>query len=181
MKQIKVSLKDIDPNGQTFQWDDQLIWSEPLLEFNLSCKIHEKITAEVFVLPEKEGCFFRGKIRGKVSQSCDRCTEETISSISADFDEFEACPQQILDDEEDIEELEDENRVIIVENGVTLIDFSALLWEEFILTLPTKPLCTKLCKGVCPQCGKNLNEGLCACEDEDKDPRMNVLRNLKIQ
>jgi len=180
MKQIHVVLRDIDVNGQTFQWDDQTIWSEPLLEFHLACTIVEDIKAEVFVLPEKEGCLFRGKIRGKVSLPCDRCAEETILPISFDFDEFEEYPQQDLD-EDDVEERRVDNRVIIVEKGVTLLDFGALLWEEFILTLPSKPLCNIVCKGICPECGENLNESICACENEEKDPRMEALRNLKIQ
>ena len=181
MKKIHVVLRDVDPNGQTFQWDDQEIWAEPLAEFHLSCKIVEDITAEVFVLPEKEGCLFRGKIRGKVSVPCDRCAEETIVPISFDFDEFEEYPQQNLDEAEDVAELRDDSRAIIVEDGVTLIDFGAVLWEEFILTLPTKPLCNKTCKGICPECGENLNEGICVCDHEERDPRMEALRNLKIQ
>ena len=179
MKKIQVVLREIDTNGQLFQWEDQSIWTEPLLEFHIPCKIIEDIKAEVFVLPEKEGCLFRGKIRGKVALPCDRCTEETILPISFEFDEFEGYPQQNIDD--DVEELWGEARVITVEDGVTLLDFGALLWEEFIITLPTKPLCNTLCKGMCTQCGKNLNEGICACGDEDTDPRMAALRNLKIQ
>lgn len=181
MKKIQVVLREVDPSGQTFHWDDQEIWSEPLSEFHLPCRIVEDIKAEVFVLPEKVGCLFRGKLTGTVALACDRCAEETIFPISFEFDEFEGYPKQNLEDGDDDEEDNGENRVVIIEDGVTLLDFGALLWEEFILTLPTKPLCNNLCKGVCPQCGKNLNEGMCACEDEDTDPRMEALRNLKIQ
>ena len=35
--------------------------------------------------------------------------------------------------------------------------------EEIILDYPVKPLCKPDCKGLCPKCGKNLNEGGCTC------------------
>lgn len=197
---MRVPIREIDTNGQTFQWDDQTIWTIPLAEFHLSCKIVEAIQAEIFVLPEKEGCLFRGKITGKVVLPCDRCAEENSFIVHTTFDEFEDYPQNIeqnfdvkfaenktfslqnkMQEGFGEEELWGENRVIILENGVTYVNFAALLWEEFILALPTKPLCRKDCKGICSSCGKNLNDGACMCEDETKDPRMSVLLNLKIQ
>ena len=35
--------------------------------------------------------------------------------------------------------------------------------EEIILDYPINPLCSNNCKGLCPRCGKNLNEGKCDC------------------
>lgn len=188
---MRIPLREIDTNGQTFQWDEQAIWTHPLAEFHLDCKVIEEMRAEIFVLPEKEGCLFRGKITGKVSLPCDRCAEENIFAIHTTFDEFEEYPKELVQDldthnngaesSEGVEELWGENRVIIIENGVTYVDFAALLWEEFVLTLPTKPLCRKDCKGICSQCGKNLNDGACNCVEETRDPRMAALFNLKIQ
>lgn len=199
MKQIRIPLREIDTNGQTLQWDEQTIWTNPLTEFHLPCKIIEPIQAEVFVLPEKEGCLFRGKITGKVVLPCDRCAEENSFIVHTTFDEFEEYPQSleqgfdakvsgkgfstqsIVLENMDEEELWGENRVLILEDGVTYVDFGALLWEEFVLALPTKPLCRKDCKGICPTCGKNLNDDVCVCEEEVRDPRMSALFNLKIQ
>ena len=36
--------------------------------------------------------------------------------------------------------------------------------EQFVLTLPMKPLCSDDCKGLCPVCGTNLNRGTCDCK-----------------
>lgn len=179
MKEFQMLLRDVSQNGQTFQYNNQNIWLEPLKEFHISCKIIDEIHAEVFILPEEDGCLFRGKLRGKVSVPCDRCAEETEIVIDYAFDEFEDYPND--DPVENSEEVFEDNRVIIKEKNALIIDMGALLWEEFVLTLPTKPLCRKDCKGVCPNCGKNLNEGLCGCEEDGKDPRFAILRNLKIQ
>lgn len=179
MKEFQILLRDVSQNGQTFQYNNQKIWTEPLKEFHIACKIIDDIQAEVFVLPEEEGCLFRGKLRGKVSVPCDRCAEETEINIEYQFDEFEEYPRDNA--EENGEELFEDNRVVFKDKNAVVIDMGALLWEEFVLTLPTKPLCRKDCKGVCSTCGKNLNEGICACEDEGRDPRFAVLKNLKIQ
>ena len=43
------------------------------------------------------------------------------------------------------------------------IDLDQDIREEIILDYPIKPLCRPDCKGLCPRCGKNLNEGGCSC------------------
>ncbi|MDL2317223.1 DUF177 domain-containing protein [Desulfovibrio sp. OttesenSCG-928-A18] len=58
---------------------------------------------------------------------------------------------------------------------------AALVWEEFLLALPVKPLCSRACKGLCPVCGCNLNEQACACNKDEGDPRLAVLRGLNIR
>jgi len=52
-----------------------------------------------------------------------------------------------------------------------------LVWEDIVLSLPPKLLCRPGCKGLCPRCGKNLNEGPCPCQPE-ADPRLAALQNL---
>ena len=59
------------------------------------------------------------------------------------------------------------------------IDLGQLITEQFQLALPMKPLCDKACKGLCPQCGTNLNTGSCDCRQEWIDPRLEVLKKLK--
>ena len=54
----------------------------------------------------------------------------------------------------------------------------SLVWEDIVLSLPPRLLCGPACKGLCPRCGQNLNEGTCACESEG-DPRWAALQSLK--
>jgi uncharacterized protein len=60
------------------------------------------------------------------------------------------------------------------------IDLSPLVLEQMILALPTRPLCEPACRGLCAQCGADLNAGACDCVSERRDPRLAVLRDLKI-
>ena len=53
-----------------------------------------------------------------------------------------------------------------------------LVYEEAILALPTRPLCAEDCRGLCPRCGANLNQGACGCPAAPPDPRLAVLHTL---
>ena len=57
-------------------------------------------------------------------------------------------------------------------------DRDKLVNGELIVNLPMKVLCSPDCKGICKRCGKNLNEGPCACDDRSPDPRMAAIRDI---
>ena len=57
------------------------------------------------------------------------------------------------------------------------LDLDEVLETAFVLDMETKFLCSEDCKGICPNCGKNLNEGPCACRVKS-DPRLAVLEQL---
>lgn len=50
-----------------------------------------------------------------------------------------------------------------VSKSESMIDLDPAIREEIVLDYPIKPLCSPDCKGLCPKCGKNLNEGVCKC------------------
>lgn len=57
------------------------------------------------------------------------------------------------------------------------LDLDPVMTDEFILAMDTKQLCREDCKGRCPRCGVDLNEGECQCKPE-LDPRFAVLAQL---
>ncbi len=58
------------------------------------------------------------------------------------------------------------------------IDLNQMIWEQVYLALPMKPLCKDDCRGLCPQCGTNLNLSQCNCERDFVDPRLAALKSL---
>lgn len=58
------------------------------------------------------------------------------------------------------------------------LDLDELLYSEVIVNLPMKHLCKEDCKGICPKCGKNLNDGKCGCPEKEIDPRLSALAEL---
>ena len=58
------------------------------------------------------------------------------------------------------------------------LDADLLLYNGMLTEWPSKVLCREDCKGLCPVCGKNLNEGGCTCEEAGLDPRMSLIREV---
>lgn len=58
------------------------------------------------------------------------------------------------------------------------IDITETVREALILSEPMQVLCRPDCKGLCPNCGANLNDGPCSCPTDHIDPRMAVLGEL---
>src|SRR5262249_4155699 len=61
------------------------------------------------------------------------------------------------------------------------LDLRALVRDALLLELPLAPLCRPDCRGLCPTCGADLNEGDCACPKADTDPRWAALDALREQ
>ena len=96
---------------------------------------------------------------------CDRCLKEFSQNKTIRYECMLA------------EELEDEENddIILLEDGC--VDLGDLAKTMFILEMDTKTLCSEDCKGICPGCGVDLNQGSCTCKKE-VDPRLAVLAKL---
>lgn len=80
--------------------------------------------------------------------------------------------------EEEIEVAEDEDFSIY--EGRT-VDLDPMLYEHLLLAQPTIFVCNEECKGLCPQCGANLNDGPCRCAPMIKAHPFDALKDLKIE
>lgn len=104
-------------------------------------------------------------------ESCGRCLDRF------EIEDKVILSGKLVDEEEIAHEAEDEDEdLIYLEDGKLNLD--GKVTETIILALPMKPLCSKGCKGLCPECGINLNEQECNCKSEYVDPRFEKLKNL---
>jgi uncharacterized protein len=62
------------------------------------------------------------------------------------------------------------------DGGLVLED---VLREQVLLSMPARILCREDCKGLCPSCGRNLNQEACACDAVPSDPRWNALADFR--
>ena len=106
---------------------------------------------------ENGNVLIRGKIKCCKEFTCDRCL--TLSTEN-----------QVHDFEEEIDSAE------IAED---LFDIAELVRDTLIASQSIKNLCKPNCKGLCPVCGKNLNNGECNCNRFSVDPRLAPLMNFK--
>jgi uncharacterized protein len=116
-----------------------------------------------------------GEVRTMLELLCSRCLETYTLPVNAGF-ELRYVPgvQNVGEGEREIEE--DDLSTAYYQNDV--IDLGHLLREQFYLALPMKPLCSNACRGLCPQCGMNLNRETCSCPIELADPRLAGLKAL---
>lgn len=113
----------------------------------------------------------RGTVDGTLSQECRRCLEPVDTEVAeevtmvfvTDTDEYEGGGAY------ELEPIGDQ------------LDLSDAVREEVVLATSPFVVCKPECRGLCPQCGKDLNEGSCDCTMEEPDPRWAVLRELKSE
>lgn len=59
-----------------------------------------------------------------------------------------------------------------------VLDLREAVRQYILMSEPAKPLCRPNCRGLCPNCGADLNEGACRCTTEG-DSRWQALAGLK--
>lgn len=117
-----------------------------------------------------------GKFAGDFEATCARCLEPVPQQVAREFDLlYRPLGSDRRADEVSISEAETEIGYYEGE-GMELADS---LREQVLLAVPIKAVCSESCKGICPQCGKNLNEGRCNCAPVMTDPRWDALKDLK--
>lgn len=176
MNKYLISINDLPPSGKEFKLDDQDIWLDPIKEFKMDCRIKEPLKARVFVMPADDGCVVKGEISGEVIVPCNRCSENALVKIDNQFDEYEDIPSS----DKKSNENKDITGHVVFDRNAPMLNLAEVAWEQFMLAMPVRPLCRSDCKGLCPQCGANLNLGDCGCERQAGDPRLEALRNLKV-
>lgn len=116
-----------------------------------------------------------GTVRATLELGCSRCLEGYAVPVDAAFD-LRYLPQSANAGDEEQEIAEDDLSTAFYRDEV--IDLGQLVREQFYLVLPMKPLCRPDCRGLCPQCGTNLNRDRCGCTGGWVDPRLDGLRAL---
>ena len=116
-----------------------------------------------------------GRVQTRLRLECGRCLEPFEIPVDSAF-ELRYVPASTTAGEEDAEVGEDDLTTAYYKDDA--LDLGELMHEQFVLALPMKPLCSDACKGLCPECGTNLNKGTCDCKPTWKDPRLAALQGI---
>jgi uncharacterized protein len=117
-----------------------------------------------------------GELHTRLEMVCARCLESVNEDIAREFDLFYKPLTSMTKEEEERLKLDDTEIAFFEGQGMFLAD---VLAEQVLLALPMKAICRSDCRGLCPQCGVNLNNEECRCESHAADPRMAPLARLK--
>jgi uncharacterized protein len=117
-----------------------------------------------------------GEIETKVEMVCARCLEPVVDEVHRSLDLFYSpLPKGERPEEAQLKEGDAEIGFYQGE-GLFLAD---VLREQVLLALPMKVICRSDCRGLCSNCGANLNHEECRCETHPTDPRLAPLARLK--
>lgn len=160
---MRLNLKSvITTPGAAASFEFQLDLSE--LDFNGTCPICEPVSVTGQVKNTAGALVLSAEAKTNLHLICDRCAVPFQREKTLRYETLLAT------------ELEDEESEILLLEGDEL-DVGEAVTTAFILDMDTKNLCKEDCKGLCPACGVNLNEGACKCKRE-VDPRLAVLAQL---
>ena len=101
--------------------------------------------------------------------NCDRCLKPVDEILHLDFEQEVFSPEVARPDSQDDDSSYMEDYQLNVEELVN---------TEITVNLPMKVLCKADCKGICRQCGKDLNMGSCECDAFVPDPRMAAIKDI---
>jgi uncharacterized protein len=131
--------------------------------------------------------FAAGTFKGHLTVACGRCVGPVKITLDETLRVTFMPPSEMP--EEDAEAGSEEGPEVVAEDLDVFpydgdkIDLEPLFREQFVLAVPFAPLCREDCKGLCPQCGIDLNTGTCNCardEEDPVDPRLAALKGLKL-
>jgi len=107
---------------------------------------------------------------------CSRCLEPLQESYNVDFKE-EFSPKVDAVTGSRLEPLSED--AFEIDERQTL-DLSEAIRQYELTSQSMQPLCRPDCRGLCPDCGGNLNLGFCSCQPEEGDPRLADLSKIRL-
>ena len=206
---FQVKIKDIAPEGVILSGDLDAAWAKQHLkeleagedeaQDLLGVELPAPLSARVALSWQGRDLQAEGRLEGEVTIPCARCLAAASVDITSSFFITYAAVSKPRkkkpgvgskkgDDADEGEEIED-----IDEGGLdpdvdlrplpsldVELPIDEVLREQILLAMPMTPLCDEDCKGLCAQCGGNLNETACGCRLKFDDPRLAALRNVKL-
>ena len=159
-----------DPVGSTrdYQIDD-------VIDITDDGKSH-KIQGKCNLMRLHNGVLVKCALNTEVELTCSRCLKKYRHPLKIKIEE-EFMPTVDAITGASLPEPEEPGAFTIDEQHI--LDLTEAVRQYSVMNIPIKALCKKDCAGICPTCGKNLNEGKCNCPEDNTDPRWSKLAELK--
>jgi uncharacterized protein len=135
--------------------------------------LDDSVTADFILRHNERDLHVDGIVETAIRFRCSRCTKESSLAVSASFD-LSYLPQPKWTNEGAEIELRYAGMEVAYYDGITF-DVDLMVLEQIELAMPMQFVCREDCKGLCYNCGADLNEGACLCKNETSDSRLSVL------
>lgn len=151
--------------GQPIGTSRDFNFEHPSMQLGEDLSLHDFIgTANFSRTPQ--GLFLQADFQGSLVLECVRCLDSSEHRLNMDFSELYAFDYRSIS----------ESGLLVPESGY--IDFEPLLREYALLEIPISPICKPDCKGLCRECGQNLNEKNCGHNQTDSKSPFSSLKSL---
>ena len=175
---LKINVFLIPEEGQHFIFSEGDAWFRGCFQEGETPDFClDKVEVDCLITKSSGTVFIKGSFSALIDICCSRCLEKTKLSIDSDF-AYSLVPAK-AETAEDME-LKPEELEISYYHG-DFIDLTPIICEQIILQIPIKVLCKEECRGLCQQCGINLNISSCNCHLDSLDSRLAVLKNFVIK
>ena len=143
------------------------------------CSITGNIQGDITVVREFKNIRVTGRITAPLALCCSRCLADYTSFVDTNFTLFfrkETAVAAVSEDEFELGEMDLMSSTYAGED----IDLTHEIEEQVAMEIPSKPLCSEACKGLCHTCGIDLNTSHCSCSKEPVRLAFNALKDFKI-
>lgn len=145
---------------------------DPLWQ-DAAVSLREPLEVELAATTVGEGVLARGRMRTRLDLECRRC----LIAVDLEIDDAVDLLYEPLEGDE-AEELAGE--IYPLPDRGDELDLRPALREQLILRVPEYVVCGEACRGLCPQCGANLNETTCDCVPETGSDPWGALKKIKF-
>lgn len=149
------------------------------MESDGECTFTSPIRYDLTVVREFDHLRVAGSVNTSVSLNCSRCLATFESAIESDFTIFfrKGSFEEAVSEEET--ELSDQDLISATYSGDE-IDLTHEIEEQVAMEVPLQPLCSRSCKGLCPECGTDLNQAACSCSGQQFNFKFSALKDFKV-
>src|SRR5262245_12648902 len=134
----------------------------------------DDLTFRVYIRGNPAKASVEGELTAPIQAHCHRCWQEIALDLTRNFHLIYLAPDPKRMAQEEVELSNEELEVAYLESSH--LPVHEMIREQIYLALPMKFLCNSDCRGLCPNCGANLNEVECGCAVEKMDPRWASLK-----
>ena len=148
---------------------------------NRECDFLQPLNIRLKAFKIRELFEVQGAFRTRVRLPCSRCLKDFDRLLASDFElTYTKEIPGLMDVFEDEEiELRVEEIGMFYFKGEE-INLQQGIQEQVVMAFPLQPLCDDNCKGLCPKCGSDLNQGDCGCKRKPGTNKFAALKNLKL-
>ena len=180
---MKIQIHPIPSSGLDLEFEEkpERFASVKELMDSGECDFLTPVAVALQLTPLPDMIRVKGRISTTTRQACVRCLESFDRPMESSFtlDYSKTIPADLHREESESVELTAQQIGMMHFLGDE-IDFTDAIQEQIVLTVPYRPLCRDDCKGLCAQCGRNLNQEDCRCGGQDTNGPFDVLKSLKL-